>query len=77
MSDVTRILSPIESGDSRAAEQLLQLRNWLRRNRPDAAGHGPGPHEAYLRLVGVCHSGYRASCLEQMIGGEGRLARRR
>ena len=37
MSDVTRILSAIEQGDSSAAAQLLplvydELRNWRRRN---------------------------------------------
>jgi RNA polymerase sigma factor (TIGR02999 family) len=62
MSDVTRILSAIEQGDSQAAEQLLPLvYEELRR----LAGHklaseNPGQtlqatalvHEAYLRLVG-------------------------
>ena len=62
MSEVTRILSQIDSGDHQAAEQLLPLvYNELRR----LAGHKmaqekPGQtlnatalvHEAYLRLVG-------------------------
>lgn len=62
MNDVTRILSAVEHGDARAAEQLLPLvYDELRRL---AAGHmaneAPGHtldatalvHEAYLRLVG-------------------------
>jgi RNA polymerase sigma factor (TIGR02999 family) len=62
MNEVTRILSAVERGDSRAAEQLLPLvYNELRKL---AAGHlaneAPGHtldatalvHEAYLRLVG-------------------------
>jgi RNA polymerase sigma factor (TIGR02999 family) len=62
MSDVTRILSAIERGDPKAAEELLpfvyrELR-WLAAKR--LAGEPPGQtlqatelvHEAYLRLVG-------------------------
>ncbi len=62
MSDVTRILSQIESGDPKAAEQLLPL--VYDELRKLAAGHmaNEAPdhtldatalvHEAYLRLVG-------------------------
>jgi len=62
MSDVTRILSQIESGDPSAAEQLLPL--VYAELRKLAAGHmaneAPGQtldatglvHEAYLRLIG-------------------------
>ncbi len=62
MNDVTRILSEIEHGDARAAEQLLplvydELRNLAARR---LAQEKPGQtlqatalvHEAYLRLVG-------------------------
>jgi RNA polymerase sigma factor (sigma-70 family) len=62
MSDVTRILSQIESGDSQAAEQLLPLvYDELRRLARQKLTHEkPGQtlqatalvHEAYLRLVG-------------------------
>jgi len=61
MSDVTRILSQIESGDPSAAEQLLPLvydelrRLAARELGQEAAGHTLQPtalvHEAYLRLV--------------------------
>ena len=61
MSDVTRILSQIESGDPKAAEQLLplvydQLRRLAARELcREAAGHTLQPtalvHEAYVRLV--------------------------
>lgn len=63
MSDVTRILSAIEQGDPRAAEQLLPLvyqelrglaAKWLAREAP---GQTLQPtalvHEAYVRLVDV------------------------
>ncbi len=63
MSDVTRILTAIEQGDSHAAEQLLplvyeELRQLAARN---LAREKPGltlqatalVHEAYLRLVNV------------------------
>ena len=63
MSDVTRILSQIESGDPAAAEQLLPLvYNELRKLAVAKLAHEkPGQtlqatalvHEAYLRLVGV------------------------
>ena len=63
MSDVTRILSQLEAGDSWAAEQLLPLvYNELRKlaqkhMAAEAAGHTLQPtalvHEAYLRLVGT------------------------
>jgi RNA polymerase sigma factor (TIGR02999 family) len=62
MSDVTRILSQIESGDPRAAEQLLPLVYDELRKLAAArlAQENPGQtlqatalvHEAYLRLVG-------------------------
>src|SRR5262245_9152182 len=62
MSDVTRILSAIEQGDPRAAEQLLPLvYEELRRLAAQRlAQEAPGQtlqatalvHEAYLRLVG-------------------------
>jgi RNA polymerase sigma factor (TIGR02999 family) len=62
VSDVTRILSQIEQGDPRAAEQLLPLvYNELRKlAAAKLANEKPGQtlqatalvHEAYLRLVG-------------------------
>ena len=62
MSDVTRILSQIESGDPQAAEQLLPLvYEELRRLAQQKLAHEkPGQtlqatalvHEAYLRMVG-------------------------
>src|SRR5262249_15004814 len=61
MSDVTRILSAIEAGDPRAAEQLLPLvYAELRNTAAEQLGQEkPGQtldatalvHEAYLRLV--------------------------
>ena len=61
MSDVTRILSAIDAGDSRAAEQLLPLvYDELRKLAAAKLAHEkPGQtlqptalvHEAYLRLV--------------------------
>jgi RNA polymerase sigma factor (TIGR02999 family) len=67
MSEVTRILSAIERGDSRAAEQLLPLvYDELRRLAArKLAQERPGQtlqatalvHEAYLRLVGAEASG--------------------
>jgi RNA polymerase sigma factor (TIGR02999 family) len=61
VSDITQILSQIESGDPKAAEQLLPLvYNELRRLAArelcgEAAGHTLQPtalvHEAYVRLV--------------------------
>ena len=63
MSDVTRILSDIEQGDPRAAEQLLPLvYNELRKLAAEnLAKEKPGQtlqatalvHEAYIRLVDV------------------------
>jgi RNA polymerase sigma factor (TIGR02999 family) len=62
MTDVTRVLSAIEQGDPKAAEQLLPL--VYQELRRLAAGHlareAPGQtlqatalvHEAYLRLIG-------------------------
>src|ERR1700756_3259472 len=65
MSEVTRILSAIEQGDPRAAEQLLPLvYDELRRLAAARMAHEkPGQtldatalvHEAYLRLVGDQH----------------------
>ena len=65
MSDVTQILSQIESGDPAAAEQLLPLvYNELRRlAAARLANEKPGQtlqatalvHEAYVRLVDVHH----------------------
>jgi RNA polymerase sigma factor (TIGR02999 family) len=62
MSDVTRILSAIEQGDPRAAEQLLPLvYDELRQLAAQKMAHeNPGQtlqatalvHEAYVRLVG-------------------------
>ncbi len=63
MSDVTRILSQIDAGDSRAAEELLPLvYDELRKLAVARLAHErPGQtlqatalvHEAYLRLVGT------------------------
>src|SRR5262245_11854005 len=63
MSEVTRILSAIEQGDARAAEQLLPLvYDELRKLAAEKMAHErPGQtmqatalvHEAYLRLVNV------------------------
>jgi len=65
MSDVTRILSQIESGDVSASEQLLPLvYEELRRLAEQWLAHEPTGqtlqstalvHEAYLRLVNVEH----------------------
>jgi RNA polymerase sigma factor (TIGR02999 family) len=62
MTDVTRILSAIERGDPKAAEELLPLvyRELRRLAAKRLAGEAPGQtleatalvHEAYLRLVG-------------------------
>ena len=69
MSDITRILSQIEQGDPRAAEQLLPLvYEQLRRLAAAKLAHEkPGQtlqatalvHEAYLRLVAPPASGGR------------------
>jgi RNA polymerase sigma factor (TIGR02999 family) len=63
MTDVTRILSQIEAGDPRAAEELLPLvYDELRKLAAARLVHEPAGqtlqgtalvHEAYLRLVGV------------------------
>ena len=68
MSDVTRILSQIESGDPSAAEQLLPLvYEELRRLAAARLAHEkPGQtlqatalvHEAYLRLVPLASGGH-------------------
>lgn len=65
MSDVTRILSAIEKGNPRAADQLLpmvyeELRSLAAaRMAAESPGHTLNPtalvHEAYLRLVGDQH----------------------
>ena len=62
MSDVTQILSKIESGDQKASEELLPLvYNELRRLAAARMANERGDHtlsatalvhEAYLRLVG-------------------------
>jgi len=62
MNDATQLLSAIESGDAKAADQLLplvyeELRQLAaRRMANEAAGHTLQPtalvHEAWLRLVG-------------------------
>jgi RNA polymerase sigma factor (TIGR02999 family) len=62
MNDVTRILSAIERGDPKAAEELLPLvyRELRQLAAKRLAGEAPGQtlqatalvHEAYLRLVG-------------------------
>jgi RNA polymerase sigma factor (TIGR02999 family) len=62
MNDITRILSAVEHGDARAAEQLLplvydELRRLaaakMARERPDHTLDATAlVHEAYLRLVG-------------------------
>ena len=63
MTDVTRILSAIEQGDPRAAEQLLPLvydelrklaAQKLAQERPGQTLQATAlVHEAYLRLVGA------------------------
>ncbi len=63
MNDVTRLLSAIEQGDSRASEELLPLvyRELRRLAKQRLAKEKPGQtlqatalvHEAYLRLVGT------------------------
>src|ERR1051325_9532666 len=68
MSDVTRILSAIEQGDAKAAEQLLPLvYDELRKLAAQKlAREEPGQtlqatalvHEAYLRLVGSQDPGW-------------------
>src|SRR5262249_28709629 len=65
MTDVTRILSAIEQGDSHAAEQLLPLvyEELRQLAAVQMAQERPGQtldatalvHEAYLRLVGDQH----------------------
>ena len=58
MSDVTQILSQIESGDPSAAEQLLplvydELRKLAQENPGQTLQATALVHEAYIRLVGV------------------------
>jgi RNA polymerase sigma factor (TIGR02999 family) len=63
MSEATQVLSAIESGDAKAADQLLPLvyeelrRLAASKMANEAAGHTLQPtalvHEAWLRLVGV------------------------
>jgi RNA polymerase sigma factor (TIGR02999 family) len=67
MTDVTRILDAIQTGDPQAAEQLMPLvYDELRRAAAEQlAGEKPGQtlnatalvHEAYLRLVGPANAG--------------------
>ncbi|HUE75047.1 MAG TPA: ECF-type sigma factor [Pirellulaceae bacterium] len=67
MSDVTRILSQIDSGDPAAAEQLLPLVYLVYNELRKLAHEKPGQtlqatalvHEAYVRLVGSSASGGR------------------
>ncbi|MBC7854932.1 MAG: sigma-70 family RNA polymerase sigma factor [Pirellulaceae bacterium] len=78
MSDVTRILSQIESGDPSATEQLLPLVYAELRKLAAAklAHEKPGQtlqatalvHEAYLRLVGSQESGVRCPESEKWNG---------
>jgi RNA polymerase sigma factor (TIGR02999 family) len=66
MSEVTRILSAIEQGESKAAEQLLPLvyEELRKLAATKLAQEKPGQtlqatalvHEAYLRLVGIDHT---------------------
>ena len=68
MNDVTRILSAIEQGDPRAAEQLLPLvydelrklaEQKLTREKPGQTLQATAlVHEAYLRLVGAQDPGW-------------------
>src|SRR4051812_26406505 len=68
MNDVTRVLSAIEQGDPRAAEQLLPLvYEEMRKLAAQKLAHEkPGQtlqatalvHEAYLRLVGMQDPGW-------------------
>src|SRR6476659_868376 len=68
MTDVTQILSQIESGDPSAAEQLLPLvyEELRKLAAQKLAGEKPGQtlqatglvHEAYLRLVGAERVGH-------------------
>ena len=68
MNDVTRILSAIERGDPRAADELLPLvynelrelaaRRLARENRGQTLQATALVHEAYLRLVGGDGHGY-------------------
>ena len=70
MNDVTRILSAIEQGDPRAAEQLLPLvyAELRRLAAQKLAREAPGQtlqatalvHEAYLRLVGTQDPGWNS-----------------
>jgi RNA polymerase sigma factor (TIGR02999 family) len=63
MSEVTRILSAIEEGDSHAAEELLPLvytelrrlaAQWMVLEKPGQTLQATAlVHEAYLRLVGA------------------------
>ena len=81
MSDVTRILSQIEAGDSLAAEQLLPLVYDELRKLATAklAQEKPGQtlqatalvHEAYLRLAsgGVCDSGLEPGARKSDVSG--------
>ena len=70
MNDVTRILSAIEQGDPRAAEQLLPLvyhelrklaAQKLAREKPGQTLQATAlVHEAYLRLVGAQDPGWNS-----------------
>src|SRR5512139_1477581 len=68
MSEVTQILARIDSGDPRAAEQLLPLvydelrklaARWLAQEKPGQTLQATAlVHEAYLRLVGKQDPGW-------------------
>ncbi|HEV3003429.1 MAG TPA: ECF-type sigma factor, partial [Pirellulales bacterium] len=72
MNEVTRILSAVEQGDSRAAEQLLPLvyeelrKLAMQKMAQEAPGQTLQPtalvHEAYVRLVGQGEERHCDSC---------------
>ena len=74
MSDVTRILSAIESGDEKASDKLLPLvyRELRKLAAAKLSNEKPGQtlqatalvHEAYMRLVDVAQEGHwsRSAC---------------
>jgi hypothetical protein len=86
MSQVTRILSQIDSGDRSAAEQLLPLVYDELRQLAAAklAQEQPGQtlqatalvHEAYLRLVGPANLSQRQFCPVALISWLSRLLAR-
>ncbi len=86
MSDVTLLLSAIEQGDPRAAEQLLPLvydelrklaAQRLAREQPGQTLQATAlVHEAYLRLVGRGGAPARMEWQEPLLRCGGRGARR-